>query len=273
MTFCHTKTGATFGVLYINHTLVDAMSMSVMMRDFASLYDGLIETPRSNYGEYVSYLQDLPQQSGLVFWRSYLAGLEPCLFPLINDASSRKGQPNKLGRVDVELGDLWRYHRFCETTGITMANVFKMAWSLVLRAFTGSSTVCFGYMTAGRDVPVEDVENLVGPFINMLVCRVDIDEQSSLFKMAQRVQSEFIQALPHQHVSMANITHALHLAGEAMFNTSMTFPPQAIDTLAESECRSISVIERDRDDPTEVRLAYLFLEFLHAYPITLSIGR
>ena len=255
LTLCPCEdTGAVYGVLYVNHALVDAMSMSVMQRDLAALYDGDTVAPRGTYSAYSANIRALDKDASLAFWNSYLAGIEPSLFPLLNDRScAQSRERGLLQRVQVNLGDTDSLARFSEASGVTLASIFKLAWACVLNAYTGSDTVAFGYMTAGRDAPVEDIEDLVGPFINMMVCRVDIGAQQSqsFSQMAATVQAQFVEALPHQRVSMADITHGLHLAGEPLFNTTMTFPPQAVNPKAGS--RSLSITEKLRDDPTEVR--------------------
>ena len=49
-------------------------------------------------------------------------------------------------------------NRFCKIHGVTTANLVHIAWALVLRCFTGAEDVCFGYLTSGRDIPVDDID-------------------------------------------------------------------------------------------------------------------
>ncbi|KAJ5884891.1 hypothetical protein N7495_009401 [Penicillium taxi] len=249
LTLYPSTTGQVFALLDINHAVTDATSMSIMMRDLARLYSSPKDTPvpRLRYSDYISYLRNASTCSTLDFWKLYLADASPCIFPRRN-LEGTKGGDSSWRSVSVELGDIARYRRFCAATGITIANLFKIAWSLVLSAFTASGKVCFGYMTSGRDLSLMGIEDAVGPFINMLVCYLEIHPERTLLETLQILQSEFIKALPHQRVSLAEIRHALNLANDdPLFNTTMTFPPQA----EEEEERMINITEVDRQDPGE----------------------
>lgn len=252
LTIYQSNTGQVFAMLDINHAVTDATSMSILMRDLARFYDakeGEHPSQRLHYSKYISYLQNSSSKlSALIFWKSYLAEVSPCIFPQLNLQHHSEG--GQLWQsVSIDLGHVLRYNKFRESTGITLANLFKLAWSLVLRSFTASSKICFGYMTSGRDVPLLGIEDAVGPFINMLVCYLDIVSERSLLETLQGLQSDFIDALPHQRVSLAEIRHSLNLTGDdALFNTTLTFPPQ----VEEEEMASISFKETYLQDPGEV---------------------
>lgn len=224
--------------------------MSIIARDLEHLYDGLklSSIPCTAHSKYVKYMATQHRHStktGLKFWHDYLRGLNPCLLPSINGQDEKKGQWCSLA---IDLGNSRKYHEFSKNTGITLATVFKLAWSLVLRSFAVTNDVCFGYMTSARGLPVPEIEDAVGPFINMVVCRVEIDTQSTLLNALQRVQSKFIESLAHQHISLADVRASLGLTHhDLMFNTSLTFPPE-FDTTGKS---SIQITQAALHDPTE----------------------
>ncbi len=59
------------------------------------------------------------------------------------------------------------------THGVSISNFCQGTWAFVLRAFTGSEDVCFGYLASGRDVSVDRIDEIFGPLISMLVlCQV-----------------------------------------------------------------------------------------------------
>ncbi|SCV57506.1 uncharacterized protein FFB14_15177 [Fusarium fujikuroi] len=55
------------------------------------------------------------------------------------------------------------------THGVSISNFCQGTWAFVLRAFTGSEDVCFGYLASGRDVSVDRIDEIFGPLISMLV--------------------------------------------------------------------------------------------------------
>ncbi|KAF4189626.1 hypothetical protein CNMCM7927_007310 [Aspergillus lentulus] len=246
-------TSKVWAVLNVNHTVVDAMSISIIMRDLSFLYSGcsdeLAVTP-ANYGVYLDYLSALSMDEGLSFWMRYLNGVEPCHFPQLNSPTQAVSPP-KMRSFPVDLSeDVLKYHGFCKSHGLTVANLFKLAWALVLRLYTGSSNVCFGYAPSFRDAPLPGIEDAVGPFINMLLCRVDMSQgSSSLLDILKDIQASSLHALEHRHVPLAEIRHRLHLAGEAMLNTGITFPARL--RASRNSSAAITVTEIERIDPTE----------------------
>ncbi|KAJ6001073.1 hypothetical protein N7481_001482 [Penicillium waksmanii] len=240
--------------LDINHAITDATSMSIMMRDLIRLYcqgeemDSGSLPPRLLYSDYIDRLRQESTPSTLEFWKSYLLDVEPCLFPQLNRHSYGMNDDSRWQNLSINLDYESRYHEFCSATGMTIASIFKLAWGLVLSSFTASRTVCFGYMTSGRDLPLAGIEHAVGPFINALPCAFKIPLEKSILEILQALQEDFTNALPHQRMSLVTVQHSVGLAGgNPLFNTSLTFPPQ-IDSDDE---REIQLTEIDRCDPTE----------------------
>jgi len=131
----------------------------------------------------------------------------------------------------------------------------QAAWALCLRKYTNWDEVCFGYLVSGRDLPIDGIQGTVGPFINMLVCRVKFDQTVSLEDVIQKVQEDYLRGLEHQHTSLAQVQHELDLSGPGLFNCAVSI--QGGNSLSGSGNSSISFAAIAADDPTEVRYIYL----------------
>lgn len=119
----------------------------------------------------------------------------------------------------LDGGQAARLHRLCETLEVTLANLFTV-WAVVLCAYLGSDAVCHGYLTLGRDAPIRDVYDVLGPLINMLVCRSTMDGAASLVELLRRNHASHTASLEHQHCALKEIWH--HAAGcdrKSLFNT------------------------------------------------------
>ena len=134
-----------------------------------------------------------------------------------------------------------------------MSNVMMVGWAFVLKEFTSQSDVCFGSLTAGREAPVDGIQDIVGAFINMLVCRVNFTETKTLKEIIRHVQSDFLDALEHQHCSLAKIQHDLGFTGKALFNSAISVQNQISSRDAEKENDAITFNPIADHDPTEVR--------------------
>lgn len=242
---------SAFCYIEFNHAIMDGWSSKVLFQDWREAYDDCL--PREDpvqYKDYVSYVAGL--EPCVAYWSKYLAQSECCLFPILNDhgdeTSARVHNTDVvLALSDHALGTWLRAH------GMAASNLFHVAWGLLLRAYTGSDDVCFGYLTSGRDVDIPGVEDAVGLFSNLLPCRVMFSENSSFLSLLKDSQFDLAQGLRHQQSSFAEKLACLDLKGQPLFNTVVSIQGQ----MAGSENFKVSgggllVEELEELDPTEV---------------------
>ncbi len=164
--------------LEIDHSIIDGFSTNILLEDLQAAYHGNLH-PAGAYRDFITYLRDQPQDSGLEFWTQHLAGVEPCFFPV---SIGNTTDCTRIGPVRVPGIDTGKIRAFCSATEITAATVIQVAWALVLRDYTGTSVPCFGNLRSGRDVPVKNAERIFGPLIGMVPCRVRFDKPQSILR-------------------------------------------------------------------------------------------
>ncbi|KAF9890441.1 hypothetical protein FE257_005846 [Aspergillus nanangensis] len=248
LTVIRSASGSTYFRLDINHVLMDGTAMAVLVHDLAAAYlQKLRLTGATSYSQYIEHIQSQPAEDSLNFWASHLGEVEPCIFPsLAEPRISDSVQESR--QVDVGVPPVMQVRQFCQQHQVTLANMIRLAWGLVLATYTGSDQVCFGYLTAGRELPIPGIESAVGPFINMLVSAMDVARQGTILEELRRLQSEYLSLLPHQHVSLAEIQHRVGRGSEALFNTVVSLQRRDLDSLVLEDLRMEYV---DGQDPTE----------------------
>ncbi|KAJ5602409.1 acetyl-CoA synthetase-like protein [Penicillium hordei] len=239
--------------LLISHSLIDGGSNPIIQRDLSMAYDGTLSSSLPPvYRNYISYLEDQQSQYQLSkhYWQEYVKGLEPCLFPNLRALSSedKDDTPFEGTKSVVETlnlsGDV---QSFCKAHGFTATNLVHVSWALVLRCFTGTDDVCFGYLTSGRDIPIEGIEDAVGPFFNLLVRRIHLPQTSPIISVLSDTQDTILDNLSHQHYPLADLYHAHGLAGQSLFNTLVSVQQFRVDDHA-----SNLILEHEGGhDPTE----------------------
>jgi len=225
LTICTTRDGRVYCELESNHAINDGESSSLLLRDFALAYDNLLphgSGPR--YGEFISYLQKQNVTSG-AYWKSYLAGIIPSHFPALVDTTESKREllfsEIKPTVSTKALTD------FCVANGTTLSALFQLIWAMVLRTYTGSDDVCFGFINSGRDTPIAGILDAVGPFLSVLTSRVSFSKDDSAADVLEKLQADFANSLPHQHFGMAEVQRTLGMSGEPLFNSGMSFRKSA----------------------------------------------
>lgn len=258
---CKSKSGKVFCRLDISHVIMDGTSLSILFRDLVMAYEGTLESCEGPvYRNYIKHLQGQAVQPGIDYWRSHLAGVEPCHFPVLDDGDITESK--ELRHLRVQFDELAELQRLCDDRGVTIVNAIYAAWALTLRLYTASEEVCFGYLTSARDSQIEGIQDVVGPVINMVPCCVNVGSSTILGDVMSLVQRDYLDSLDYRHISLAEVQHALQLSDSALFNTALSYrklprtPENAPDLLFE-ECRptydpdeyNVSVnIEADEDN-------------------------
>ena len=251
-TICEVKNGKVFFKLEISHTLIDGLSMSLIYKEIVLSYEGkLPEGPGPLYSNYIAFLSDVPPKADIGYWKSFLSEIEPTNFPILKESSSTRRILQSRHFKYTELGSL---QAFCDLHGVTMANIFHVAWALTLRAYTGSKDVCFGYLVSVRDSAVQDIDSMVGYLVNMVLCRVVLSPEMTLTTVVQQVQKDMLDAYQHRQAALSDVLHALKLSGDALFNTSLSY--RRLPTATSNEKHEISIEEHcPYYDPTEYNVS------------------
>ncbi|KAL4787135.1 hypothetical protein BJX76DRAFT_354543 [Aspergillus varians] len=239
--------------LTIHHTLVDGVSTQIFLNDFCDAYNGLLDdTPAAPYSSYVEYLLRHPQDNADAYWTEYLNGLQPCMFPSLA-AQEQSHKPTTLHSIPLNFGPTSSLLPLCQNQGITVSSVLRVAWGLALRAYTGSESVSFGYLTSGRDIPLHGASTIAGPLINLLVCRLSLPGDLSILDILQASQEDHGRSIENQHWSMARVMHSLGLSGQPMFNTAMSLQQPSPDP-KQNETHTATVAAEGGHDSTEYNI-------------------
>ncbi|KAK3290246.1 uncharacterized protein B0H64DRAFT_452780 [Chaetomium fimeti] len=257
LSICESKSGHVFCRLDISHAISDGSSMPIILDDLTTAYGhGMSSKPVPLYRDYIAYTQSQPRSESIRHWKDYLGGAEPCLFPALADGESET-EPS-LGAHAITLGGMSEINDYCMNSGITLSTLLQFVWALVVRSYTGSDEVLFGYLASGRDVPVANIEHAVGAFINMLVCRLQIPANIEVGEALDTMQTDLADAMAHQSCSLAEMQHEMKTSGAMLFNTGFTYQKRTEagrDQAQQSSQSTLRYHVLDAEDPSEYAVA------------------
>lgn len=205
----------------LNHITVDAASMIVIVDELGQALQGCLslKSPPTGYGKYIEYLQlQTDEDRALDYWIEYLDAFQPCHFPALNDNKEHPSGSSELIEVPISTS-LTCFRQFCRDSRITVATALQAAWAQVLHIYTGDSDVCFGYLCSGRSLPIAGVTGIVGPMMNLMVCRIRDVGNKYLQELVETIRDDFSNALPNQSFSLRNVQHILGNSESKLFNT------------------------------------------------------
>nr|ADY16697.1 TqaA [Penicillium aethiopicum] len=210
--------------LDMSHAIMDRTTMQIIERDLCLAYEGKLSPSRGPlFSDYVDYIERQDGEADSSYWQNYLQDIEPCLFPSINGDKNTSSEEwgNASHMFDHSSLGEGTIEGFCRRHNVTMWNLAGLAWALVLRSFTNSDHICFGYVKSGRDLPIDGIEDAVGAIFNPLTCRVSFDGDLTVQDSISQLQKEYLDSLQHQCFPLTKAHRLAGVVDGSLFNTSV----------------------------------------------------
>ncbi len=101
--------------------------------------------------------------------------------------------------------DYTRLKQMSQKYAITINAILQYCWHKVLSIYTNSSTTVVGTTVAGRNLPIEGIEEAVGMFINSLPLIITHNADDSILSGLQQVQDSINDINSHSNISLATL--------------------------------------------------------------------
>jgi nonribosomal peptide synthetase DhbF len=201
-------------LVVLHHIAADGWSLAPLFRELSQAYaarrDGMPPTwlPLPlQYGQYAARqrrrLGDPADPASVLsrqlrYWAAAAAGLSDALAPLRAPVPGIAGQ--RVGVVSRAIGAAGHAAlvRLAREHGVTLFMVLQAGLAAVLQRAGAGDDVAIGCAVAGRDD--EDVADLVGFFVNLLVLRMDLSGDLSAIALLARARETTLTAFAHQDV-------------------------------------------------------------------------
>ncbi|MFD3918468.1 condensation domain-containing protein [Streptomyces sp. NPDC058595] len=233
--------GESVLVLLLHHVATDGWSTGPLLRDLSTAYAARSagaapqwEQLPVQYADYTLWQRDMLGDADdptsvmaeqLAFWREALAGVPPVL-ELPTDRP-RPAEPS--GRGDLVKGwiDAGTHARLLELARSRRASLFMVAQAAlagVLAEVTGRGDIVVGSAVAGR--PEEELNDVVGFFVNSLVLRTDVSGDPAFTELLDRVREIGLAAYAHDDLPfdllVEHLNPARSLSHHPFFQTMLT---------------------------------------------------
>jgi amino acid adenylation domain-containing protein len=189
-------------VLRMSHAQYDGFSSPLLLKDIATAYEGNPLTPAPGFSDYMAYRADQNNSPALFqFWRELLQGSS---MTTLQERVSLEGLDDAHTQTAISVERETRMpHDVPE--GITMATINKAAWSIVLARLTSQHDLVFGQVVAGRNIPMEGVENILGPCCNFLPVRVTIQSDFTVRDLLTSIQNQHSSQMAYETADFKDI--------------------------------------------------------------------
>ncbi|MBM7586118.1 amino acid adenylation domain-containing protein [Bacillus pakistanensis] len=208
-------------ILLVNmhHIIFDGWSQQLFIKEFSHYYNDCLEKnpthlldPISQYWDYSNWQQSWFDDGNvgdqIHYWSTKLGGKLPIL-ELPTDYPRPSKQTFNGSNIAFELPKevSSQLKKICKEEGVTPNMALLAVYKILLYRYTGNDDILVGTPIAGRNH--EEVEELIGFFINTLVIRTNLSEKPSFRDYLKQVKNVCLEAYSNQDVPFEKLVEKL----------------------------------------------------------------
>jgi amino acid adenylation domain-containing protein/non-ribosomal peptide synthase protein (TIGR01720 family) len=206
----------------IQHSIYDGGCMPLMLNQVEVAYHGgtLITHSEPKFNLFVRYMiETMDSDAALNFWKEEFAGFDSPAFPVLPKVGHNVVADTILERACTSMnykGD------------ITLATALRASLALTIHRQTGVDDVVFGMTLSGRNVPIPQIEEIVGPTITTIPVRVRVplETTASVSEYVNTVSDAAVKAMPYEQTGIHRISSVSPEAHQACdFQTLLVIQP------------------------------------------------
>ena len=205
-------------VLTMHHIASDGWSSSLLRKELVSIYEAYSRgrpmplAPLSvQYIDYAlwqrAYLQGNFLEEKLGYWKGKLKDLSPLQLPTDFPRPSVQSTRGSILRFTLDPGLTAGLQALGHSQNATLFMTLLAAFKVLLYRYSGQEDLCVGTPTAGRER--QEVEELMGYFVNTLALRTHLQGSMSFAELLQGVRATTLEAYENQQVPFEKVVEAL----------------------------------------------------------------
>lgn len=219
-----------------HHAILDGWSSSLIMAEVATIYTALwqeqtLQLPAEQpYREYIRWLNAQDLDVAEHYWREQLRGFQHAT-PL--DMEQHERSLALLARdedhVTDELASISEQETtlltaFARTHQLTLNTIIQGMWGLLLSRYSREDDIVFGVTVSGRPGALQDVEQIIGLFINTLPLRLHIEDQAACVDWLQEIQIKSGELRDYEYSPLVQVQRWSEIEpGKPLFESILVF--------------------------------------------------
>ncbi|WP_308722804.1 non-ribosomal peptide synthetase [Paenibacillus polysaccharolyticus] len=206
-----------------HHIIFDGISIQPFIQDFVDLYNEVkvLKPLEIQYKDYAlwqqEYMQTEPYEQQEKYWLERLSGDLPVLaLPTDFSRPLVKSFNGQLLRFEANPKLSSRFLKLCQDTGITLYMGLIGLFGMTLYRYTQQNDILIGTPVAGRQQ--EELEDLIGMFVNTMVLRMKPVGTTSFRDLALEIKNDVIKMLEYQDVPFEQLVEKLNIERDTSRN-------------------------------------------------------
>ena len=205
-------------VVTLHHIASDAWSMPIMFKEIAELYTSYVEGRADRlvplpiqYADYAIWQRNFLDENvlgrKLKYWKDKLEGIETLNLPTDYTRPLLKSSAGAWTSFNIDNTVAKQLKSLSNEQGTTLFITLLAAFKVLLHRYSGQEDICVGSPIANRGQ--QEVEGLIGFFLNTLAFRSEVKPGSSFIDLLQQVRATALEAYEHQEVPFEKVVDAV----------------------------------------------------------------
>ncbi len=201
-----------------HHIASDAWSENILIREFKELYraglsgsTAVLPTLHLQYMDYAlwqrEYLIGEVMEEQLSYWEERLKNPVPLELPTDYARPPVQSTSGAMLSMDLEDSLSEKIRTLGREKGVTVFMTLLAAFKVLLSRYSGQRDISVGTPVANRTQ--EELEHLIGFFINTLVLRSHLDPSRSFTDFLSEIRSTTLEAYDHQHAPFEKVVERI----------------------------------------------------------------
>lgn len=234
-----------------HHIVFDAWSSTLFLNELLINYEAYcagksfsLPALSLQYADFTLWQKEQLQgdtlENLLTYWKRQLDGI-PGLLELPTDRLRPTAQTFQGASYPFTLSQalLENLYRISRQEQVTLFMTLLAAFKVLLYRYTMQGDIVIGSPTANR--PQDELEQLIGLFVNMLVLRTDVSGNPGFREVLSRVKKVVLEAHAHQDLPFGLLVNTLQLKRDSgrnpLFQVMFTFHNAPRETATSAQLR------------------------------------
>ncbi|MDZ8023828.1 MAG: amino acid adenylation domain-containing protein [Nostoc sp. DedQUE11] len=208
-------------LMNIHHIISDGWSLGIFVKELTEFYSAAVQGSQVSlpalpiqYGDYAEWQQNWLQaesiQQQLAYWEQALKSPLPVLdLPLDKLRPASQTFNGAVLREPLSASLTASLEALAKSEGATFFMVALAAYQILLFRYSGQTDIIVGSAIANRKR--NEIDHLIGCFVNTLPLRGDLSGQPSFCQLLRRISQTCIEAYAHQDVPLELLIEKLKI--------------------------------------------------------------
>ncbi|WP_291584140.1 condensation domain-containing protein, partial [Clostridium sp. UBA6640] len=207
--------GKTYLLIDMHHIISDGVSMSILINEFATLYNGgNLELLKLQYKDFAAwqnnFLKSEEMKKQEEYWVNMFNGEIPILnLPYDYERPAVQSFEGDSVSFEVDKNVTLELRELTKKTGTTMHMVILSAFNILLSKYSGQEDIIVGIPIAGRSH--SDLQNIIGMFVNTLALRNKPEGVKKYIDFLNEVKENSIKSYENQSYQIEQLVEKLNI--------------------------------------------------------------